>query len=478
MKNLGIHLRLLLSVFALISATTFTLGYVGISISRQFIQDRFEKRIFFLAKYLALNAELGVLIDNRGMLNKLAANLMTEDDVAGVIISDRDKSEIIALSRDVPGPFFTVEEPVLLSESGAHEEVFERYSLSDQGEKMIGKVKITYSTAHIEQMLTIMRKRFIWFSAGLACLAGLIFYFLSRSIVRPVTQLAQVAREVERGDVELRVQPGGLPETRDLAMAFNSMLDSLKWNRDALEDAYQEIIQQTTLAEMGKFSLMVAHEVKNPLSIIKSSLDVLKSDPAISCNETVVFYMEDEIRRLNRLIEDFLAFARPGRPSFRQVNVSALIEEIVEKFQLQKADSEVEIRSEIPLQLYHGNMDPDMFSRVITNILKNALEANGDKGEVLIKVSGENETLRIDVEDLGDGIDKDNIDKLFEPFFTTRSKGTGLGLAYALQVVKAHNGTITARNRTERGACFRVEIPLNIGPIPRWNETPSDTGRQ
>ncbi|MBU0736234.1 MAG: two-component sensor histidine kinase, partial [Proteobacteria bacterium] len=112
-----------MSVFALISATTFTLGYVGISISRQFIQDRFEKRIFFLAKYLALNAELGVLIDNRGMLNRLAANLMTEDDVARVIISDRDKREIIALSRDVPGPFSTVEEPVLLSESGAYDEV-------------------------------------------------------------------------------------------------------------------------------------------------------------------------------------------------------------------------------------------------------------------------------------------------------------------------------------------------------------------
>lgn len=467
LKNLGIHAKLLLSVFALISATTFTLGYAGISISRQFIQDRFEKRISSLAKYLALNAELGVLIENRGMLNKLAANLMTEDDVARVIISDRDKRELIALSRDVPGPFSTVEEPVLLSESAPYDELLKWYSISDQGTKVVGMVKITYSTIYIEQILTVMAKRFIWFSAGLTCLAGLIFYFLSRSMVRPVTQLAQVARGVARGDMELRAQPGGLPETRDLAVAFNSMLDSIKRNRDALEDAYQEIIQQTTLAEMGKFSLMVAHEVKNPLSIIKSSLDVLKSDPSFSCNDVMIFYMEDEIGRLNRMIEDFLAFAKPGQPCFRQVDVSALIEDIVEKFRLQKADSEVEIRSEIPPGLYHGRMDPDMFSRVITNILKNALEANGDKGEVLVTVSGEDETLRVEIADLGDGIDKGNIDKLFEPFFTTRSKGTGLGLTYALQVVKAHNGTITARNRREGGACFSVELPLGTGPIPR-----------
>jgi len=472
LKSLGIHPRLLLSVFVLISAATFTLGYVGISISRQFIQDRFEKRIFFLAKYLALNAELGVLIDNSGMLNKLASNLMTENDIAEIIISDRDKREIIALSKDVPGPFSTVEEPVLISETGAYDGVLERYSLGDRGEKIIGMVQITYSTAHIEQMLAIMGKRFIWFSAGLACLAGVIFYFLSRSMVRPVTQLARVARLVARGDMELRVQPGGLPETRDLAVAFNSMLDSLKWNRDALEDAYQEIIRQTTLAEMGKFSLMVAHEVKNPLSIIKSSLDVLKSDPAVSCNDTVVFYMEDEIRRLNLLIEDFLAFARPARPCFRHVDVSALIEEIVERFQIQQADSEVEIRSEIPPQLYHENMDPDMFSRVITNILKNAVEANGDRGEVLIKAVCEDETLQIDIEDLGDGFDNDDMDRLFEPFFTSRSKGTGLGLAYALQVVEAHNGTITARNRTKKGACFSVKIPLNDSSHPEVKQNP------
>jgi len=467
LKKIGIHLRLLLSVFVLISATTFTLGYVGISISRQFIQDRFQKRIAFLAKYLALNAELGVLIDNRGMLNKLAGNLMTEDDVVRVIISDRDNRELIALSRDVPGPYFTVREPILLSGSEQYEAAFEWYSLPDPRAKPIGMVQITYSTHNIEQILTVMGKRFIWFSAGLTCLAGLIFYFLSRSLVRPVTQLAQVARKVARGDMDLRAQTGGLPETRDLSVAFNTMLDSIKRNRDALEDAYQEIIRQTTLAEMGKFSLMVAHEVKNPLSIIKSSLDVLKSDPAASCNDTLMFYMEDEIARLNRLIEDFLAFARPGRPSFRQVDVSALIEDIVEKFRLQEADSKVEIHSEIPPGIYHGSMDPDMFSRVITNILKNAIEANGDNGEVSVKVSGKEDTLRVEIADIGNGIDPESMDKLFEPFFTTRSKGTGLGLTYALQVVKAHNGTITARNRRDRGACFSVALPLYTDAIPR-----------
>ena len=460
MKNLGIHLRLLLSVFALISATTFTLGYVGINISRQFIQDRFEKRISFLAKYLALNAELGVLIDNRGMLNKLAANLMTEDDVAGVIILDRDKREIVALSRDVPGPFSTVEKPVLLSESGPHEEVFEWYSLSDQGEKVIGMVRITYSTARIEQILAVMRMRFIWFSAGLACLAGLIFYFLSRSLVAPVTQLAEAARQVAHGDLDTRVQLRGPPETRGLAKSFNSMLDSLKKNRKALEDVYQELMKQNVLAEMGKFSMMIAHEVKNPLSIIKSSLDILKKDCDLSSNGTMVVYMEDEIKRLNRLIEDFLSFARPARPSFRTVDLNALLDEIVTRFEIQKGESSVRIESRISSEPFETDADPDLITRAISNILKNALEANQNIGVVRVTVFCGNLTWRVDIEDQGGGIDPEKLEKIFEPFYTTRSKGSGLGLAYVFQVIMTHGGNVWAENRDQGGVVFSVELPV------------------
>ena len=118
-----------------------------------------------------------------------------------------------------------------------------------------------------------------------------------------------------------------------------------------------------------------------------------------------------------------------------------------------------------------------MFARAITNILKNAFEANRDRGEVRITASDKDEILRVDVEDQGDGIDKDDIDKIFKPFFTTRSKGTGLGLAYAFQVVSTHNGTITARNRGQGGACFHVEIPGNEGPDPVWSGSP-DTGER
>lgn len=461
MKNPGIHVRILLAAFILIGATTLALSYMGASITHQFVQTRFEKRISFLARYLALNAELGILINDRPMLDRLASNLLSEKDVAVVAILDRHDEELAGASREIAGSFSVVEAPVFLKESREESKAFKWDAGAAQGERPIGKVRITYSTGGIDQLLTTMRKRFVWSSVALACLAGLIFYFLSRSLVAPVTGLAQAARQVAKGNLDLRVQPGNLPETRELAVAFNAMLDSLDMNRKALKEAGEQMMRQKTLAEMGKFSLMIAHEFKNPLSIIKSSLDVLKKDFNFSSGNTMVFYMEDEIRRLNRLIEDFLTFARPVTPSFRRMDVNALLREIVMRFELQRTGTPCEILSHIPSDPCDVHVDPDLLTRAIGNILKNAFDANGDNGVVQVTAAVLDNVWTVEIKDDGEGIAPEDMDKIFEPFFTTRSKGAGLGLAYTSQVIKAHRGGVRAENRMGGGALFKVEIPVS-----------------
>ncbi|TFG93283.1 MAG: HAMP domain-containing protein [Syntrophobacterales bacterium] len=461
MRNLGIHARLLIGVFAIIGGTTFALGYMGMNFTHQFVQTRFEERISFLAKYLALNAELGILIGDKPMLQRLATNLLSEKDVVSVAVFDRSGMELASTSEEVAAPFSEIEVPVLLSRSQEVSQAFQWSEDTGDGDLPIGRVRIAYSTVGIEQLLIKMRDRFIWLSSGLGLLAAMIFYVLSHSLVAPLKQLAQAARDVEKGNRDMRVQPGSLPETRNLALAFNSMLDSLERSSNTLEDVYQEMLQQKNLAEMGKFSMMVAHEVKNPLSIIKSSLDILKEDMSITAENTMVGYMEDEIRRLNRLIEDFLAFARPSRPIFRRVEINALIGEIVMRFEIQKAKLPVRINMVLLEEPSHIYADPDLIMRVFDNILKNAFEANCDTGSVSVRVSREGGMLYIGVEDQGGGIEPENVGKIFEPFFTTRSKGTGLGLAYAAQVLRTHGGTITVENREDSGALFRVGMPVN-----------------
>ncbi len=459
-NRIGIHLRLLIGVFSIIGITTFLLGYVGVNLTKQFVHDRFEDRISYLARYLALNAELGILIDDKTMLKRLAYNLMTANDVGKVAIIDKEGIELATVFKDIPGPFSVVETPVLSSESGSENRLFDLFEQGLKIEDPIGKIQITYSTWDLERLLTTIENRFVWLSSGLAFFAALAFYFLSRSLVAPVTQLAEAARHVEQGNLDTRVDPCGPPETRRLAASFNSMLGSLEKNRKALEDVYQELMKQNALAEMGKFSMMIAHEVKNPLSIIKSSLDILKKDCDLSSSDTMVYYIEDEIKRLNRLIEDFLAFARPARPSFRPVNLNALLKEIVIRFEMQEDQSPVTIESHIPIEPFTTYADPDLITRAISNILRNALEANGGKGVVRVTVFCGNLAWKVDIEDQGEGIDLDKLEKIFEPFYTTRSKGTGLGLAYVFQVIMAHSGNVWAENRKNGGAIFSIELPV------------------
>jgi signal transduction histidine kinase len=460
-KNPGIHVRILLATFVLISATTLTLGFIGANFAHQFAQKRFVENIAFLAKYLALTAELGILIDDRVMLRKLAVNLMSERDVVGVSILDGQDRELVRVPDAPAGSFPVMETPVFQTVSRDETRAFE----SDGGSKdgLIGKVRISYSTAGINELWATMISRFVWLAAGLTGLAGLIFYFISRSLVAPVKGLAEAARRVARGDVALRVPPGSLPETRELAVAFNVMLDSLEQNRKSLEEANEQIRRQKTLAEMGKFSLMIAHEIKNPLSIMKSSLDVLKKDFGLPPDNTMVFYIEDEIQRLNRLIGDFLAFARPVEPSFCQTDLNALMQEIVTRFELQVAGTPCDIRSDIPSAPCYACADPDLIIRAIGNVIKNAFEANGDNGVVQVTATCLADAWVMEIADDGQGIAPENVDKIFTPFFTTRAKGAGLGLAYALQAIEAHGGGISVHNRAEGGALFRVQIPLSQG---------------
>ncbi len=486
MRKPGIHARILFSAFLMIVAATLALDLAGVHITSQFMHKRFEDRIAFLAKYLALNSEVGVLIGDRSGLKSLALNLLGEEDVARVEIMDSQNNVLVNLSREVQGPISKVETPVLFKRNQDENMVifanrttpFGKRSVA--GTEHIGKVRIYFSTFGIEQLIRTITKQFLWISSLLTVLAVLLFYFLSRSITQEVKQMVVTAQQVGRGDLTLRAKPGRLPETKQLALAFNAMLDSLAVSRQALQQVSRKMIQQKTLAEVGKFSLMVGHEVKNPLAIIKSSLDILKKEYGLGSDNTMVGYMEDEILRLNQLIEDFLQFAKPTQPTFREVDLNGMLADVARRFEMMNMDDPKELMMNLSEQSAIGRADRDLLMRAVANIVKNAFEAIDPAGRVEIRSSLAPNAWRVEIADNGPGIDSDHKSKIFDPFFTTRAKGTGLGLAFAAQVFKSHGGYIMVENSNSGGAVFTAEIPLNhdrhpftpVGPVgPKGLET-------
>ncbi len=460
-NNIGIHARVLSAAAILISASTLTLGYWGVKVINQFVMARFSQQIEFMTQYLALNSELGILIDEQRLLRGLAKNMLEEEDVAGVVIEDHQGRELIRETRALAGPYQTAEKPVFLTENNDGASFMDFSNPARTGSR-IGQVRVIYSTSGIQDLSRKMTQRFIVIAVILVLISCLIFYIISRSLVTPVISLAGIAKKVSQGNHAIRAPKGNTPETIKLAEAFNEMLDSIAQGRKTIVQAYEKMARQETLVEVGKFSMMIAHEVKNPLGIIKSSLEILKRDLEIPKDNIALSFAEEEIIRLNDLIESFLMFARPARPNFARIDLNRLMYQVVSGFEIQYPRGEMEIRSLIPETPFFASADFDLMSRGLSNIVMNACEANKNMGVVDVSIEVRGKKWQMYVRDQGGGIPSEDLGRIFEPFYTTKSKGSGLGLAFADQVVKAHGGTIKAENRPEGGAQFRVTLFSNL----------------
>ncbi len=461
LHKLGFHFRLLIPALILISMAVFLVAYFANSMVQGFVQKRFQDRIHFLASYLARNAELGILINNRQMLQEMAENLLQEADVASVRILGPDGVELAVAGKAPPAEdSIKIQTSVTAQRLSDQDLGFPEDEIAlTQKNKVIGQVVIVSTMHGLQKLQHKMQGRFLFIALGVACTAMIFFYVLSRSLVAPISRLANTAQDVAKGDHDIRAVPDTVPETRKLALAFNSMLDSLQWSSKALEEAYQDMMQQQTLAELGRFSMTIAHEVKNPLGIIKSSLDMLKKEQGLTSQDMLVGYIEDEIQRLNRLIEDFLLFSKPAKAALVPIEMKGFLLHTVRRFEMQFRTGDIHIETCLPSYELWIHGDQDLLTRAIHNLLKNGIEATNLQGvlDIFAEVSGKHILVRI--RDEGAGIDPGLQEQIFEPFFTTRSQGTGLGLAYVAQVIAVHKGRIEAGN-WDKGAEFRITLPL------------------
>ncbi len=458
MKKFGFHFRLLITAFFLIGGSVFVMGYLGLGMTQRYVQDRFEERNQFLAGYLARNAELGILIGDDRMLDRLGFSLLSEPDVVGVEIFDSEGNIITSIYEEETEQIIVSRSQVFSRALGEESFPGADFRGLEPGAGIIGEVAVYFSLKEIHDIQKSLGRTFSILSLAVALLSIFVFYVISRSLVNPVNKLAQVAARVASGSRKVRAVPDNIPETRELALAFNSMLDSLDMSSKELERLYQDMAKQKTMAELGKFAMLIAHEVKNPLGIIKSSLDILKDETGLANDHPMIHYIEDEIRRISRLLEDFLAFSRPSMPLMEEVDLNSLVRDCVERFEIQADNEHTSLILTIDSREVLFQADPDLLAKAIYNLLKNALESNEYSGIIFVRTYSKNGVWFLEVEDQGPGIALGMEEKIFEPFFTTRSKGSGLGLAFVSYVMDAHGGLVVGYNKEEGGAVFRMEL--------------------
>ncbi|SNB45840.1 nitrogen regulation protein NR(II) [Geobacter sp. DSM 9736] len=229
----------------------------------------------------------------------------------------------------------------------------------------------------------------------------------------------------------------------------------------------EELKKADRLSAIGQLAAHIAHEIRNPLASISGSVQLLAQEVAADANNgKLIDIVVRETDRLNKLIHDFLAYARPVKPDLRAMRLSELLSsvELLLRQDVRFAHVSIQVSCDDHVII---EADCDQMEQVFWNLMVNAAEAMEYQGTIKITVKQDAVgSVTISVSDTGCGMDRSEMNRVFEPFFTSKKKGTGLGLATVYRIIEAHGGTITVESSKGKGSVFTVNLPLVLGEAP------------
>ena len=289
-------------------------------------------------------------------------------------------------------------------------------------------------------------------SVGGAAIAIVIAFYLARRISRPLLQVVAVTRRVARGDLSGEVPVVGKDEIGELARSFNQMI------RD-LSQAQEQLVRSQRLAAIGQLAGSVSHELRNPLSVLRSSSYYLRTqlpdaDPKIAKHLNII---EQEIASANKIITDLLDFSRTKPPTLQHTYLNYIIEEALSRIEV---PTTVTVKLELREGLPALKADTFQLEQVLGNLLTNAIQAMPEGGTLTVGTDRLDGRLIATVRDTGAGIRPENLEQVFEPLFTTKARGIGLGLAVCKTLIENHGGTISVESAVGEGTTFTLSLPL------------------
>ena len=300
--------------------------------------------------------------------------------------------------------------------------------------------------------------------AGVGILMAVaVSLWLAARFSRPIEQLAAAAHDVADGNWNVQVEPGPGSEMQQLAQSFNAMTRQLIDQRDRL-------VQSERVAAWRELARRLAHELKNPLFPLQITVENLMRARELAPQEFDEIFKEStstllaEIANLKTIIGRFSDFSKMPKPQLAYVPVNDLVRKVamLHSAQLNDPKKPLKLDLQLDLSLTEIPLDADLFHRVLSNLVLNAVDAMPEGGTLTIRTSSAGERARIEISDTGVGLTPEERDRIFTPYYTTKQHGTGLGLAVVQSVVSDHGGTISVTGKTQRGTTFIIELPRRM----------------
>ncbi len=294
---------------------------------------------------------------------------------------------------------------------------------------------------------------------------------LSRRVTRRVADLAEATARVGAGDLSVVVPTDANDEVGELTRSFNAMVRDIRESRE-------RIVYLQRMSAWQDFARRLAHEIKNPLTPIQLAVqEAHKSYDGDDARYRRILdetrsIVEEEVATLRRLVGEFSSFAKLPEAELAQADLADFVRDSEPTLRAATdVDGAIEVRFELPTRAVPVRIDSMMLRRCLDNLVRNAAQAirsGSGKGRIVVAVAEQGSRAMLEVRDSGPGVPAEDRDRIFDPYFTTKSEGTGLGLAIAKKVVLEHGGTIEYHAAKEGGASFRILLPAG----GRQNDAP------
>lgn len=289
--------------------------------------------------------------------------------------------------------------------------------------------------------------------------------WLARRITTPLQKLVEGTKKISRGDFSLQIDIDSKDEIGSLAQSFNEMSYQLQLLKERMEEANKKLVQVEKLASIGHISAGIAHEIRNPLTSVKLNIQKLLEKESLDESEQAHLDISQEgIAQIEKFVKELLNFARVSELNLDWFSIEQIVDGsvkmIADSLELKKVSLEKHYQEELPLM----KVDADKIRQVILNILRNAWEAVEEGGKISIHLSQDSshqeKYTKILIFDDGNGIPEKEWENVFEPFYTTKSSGIGLGLAIARKIIEQHDGSIEIKSTGGGGTSFVILLPV------------------
>jgi len=325
----------------------------------------------------------------------------------------------------------------------------------------IGILEMNLSLDNIRAIVNQNRNRMIWYTLLTVLVLSLTVTILfEKEVHSPIASIVRTINEIRAGNLAARFTLATEDEFGLIARNLNSMVSRLESAIGEIRKYHQDELRKSQrLAAVGELAASISHEIRNPLAGIKGAIQVILKDENISeRHREVLTEVLAQVDRLNGTVTDLLDFSRPLRPQMVPVSLGSVLDRTLDPIQLKPHLGNVVIVRNYG-DLAPIPVDPNLIGQAFFNIVVNSLQALEGSGMLEVSAEEVEETVWVTFQDTGCGISPENMEKIFRPFFTTKHRGTGLGLSVARNIIEAHGGTIEVSSQVGQGAKFVVVLP-------------------